>query len=144
MPLFYRIENEQGHGMYRSSTDLNCTRNMQGERNHPSPYDDKGLHLAIEGRRYVAVPKRLRQIGYDGIVPSMFNYGFADLDQLERWVYKTAWRRELKKMGFMINVYKCKKAAFAAGDTQAVCLIKEIKRGVPNRVLISTREMDAL
>lgn len=141
MPLFYRIENEQGHGMYRSDTYLNCTSNMQGMERHPSPYDDMGLAKNCKRRKYMPGATWCKWWRID---PTLFNYGFGNLDQLKNWVYKKEWRTELQKKGFKVSVYKCKKAAFAAGDTQAVCVIEEIKPGIPNRVLVDTIEMDAL
>lgn len=92
--LIWRIENENGGGMYRGGCEGFATvaAGVGGwvTDRHPNPLWDEAL-------------------GFDDIDPDerdRYKFGFATLGQMRQWVYKAAWRRGLDEIGFSLNCYR--------------------------------------
>lgn len=92
--LIWRIENENGGGMYRSGhNDFGTIAAEVGDwasDRHPSPIWDDAL-------------------GWGDICPyerDLWKFGFASLSQMRQWVYKAKWRRSLDEIGFSLVCYR--------------------------------------
>lgn len=100
----YRVEDDQGTGMYRTSIalrEMNCS-----DKRHPSPWDDMKLSEPWENM--------------DLYERSKMFFGFSSLDQLKFWIYLEEWRKLLKKEGYFISVYECEPDDAIIGETQAI------------------------
>lgn len=90
--LIWRIEDENGEGMYRSSSrnvgEVDDTESWSSAR-HPCPNFDDGL-----GWSDIDCDER-----------DLWKFGFATLSQMRQWVYRAKWRRGLDEIGFSLVCY---------------------------------------
>lgn len=92
--LIWRIEDENGGGMYRGGCEGFATvaadvSDWATDR-HPSPLWDEALgffDIDRDEREY-------------------WKFGFATLSQMRQWVYKAAWRRGLDDLGYSLVCYR--------------------------------------
>lgn len=104
-----RVETDVKLGMYGQS-DLDCIWDMQSPSNHPLPNEDAALSSVWNDFRVKGIHRE-------------WSFGFSDLKQLRNWIYRSEWRDELARTGFMISVYDAKD--YHLGDTQCIFKLKE-------------------
>lgn len=103
--FIWRIENEDGEGIYRGSTGLfniDEGSTMTSAR-HPCPIYDNGLGWT----------------DIDSSERELWKFGFATLAQMRQWVYKSKWRIGLDQLGFSLVRYRvpdefCRRSNFQA------------------------------
>ena len=100
MALIYRVEGEQGVGLYRCG--LRCGQVMQYKR-HPTPSEDAELSTWWGANR---------------LIRDQYIFGYSTLEQLKSWIYAKKWRMEIKKAGLVCSVYETNDCI--VGATQAV------------------------
>lgn len=102
---FWRVENEEGVGMYRLPDCYMAEVMPAWDERHPMPYDD-----AVLAPYWVDLSsdERARHL-----------FAFTSPAQLKFWVYKPEVRGLLDRAGARVSVYE---ASGVYGDTQAVFL----------------------
>lgn len=90
--LIWRIEDENGEGMYRGSRTIEEVDDMTSwsSSRHPCPHFDDGL-----GWNDIDCDER-----------DAWKFGFATLGQMRQWVYKAKWRKGLDEIGFSLVCYR--------------------------------------
>ena len=103
----FRVEVDDGRGLYSHSAGAHEFIDLyQMNSRHPAPTDDE----------------KLRQFYKDhiswttGDSTEQYYFGFANMEQLRRWVYTSL--QELKDIGFAISIYQTDD--YCVGDTQMV------------------------
>lgn len=101
--LIYRVEQENGRGMYVDNKDDTYSSEMTEAMRHPIPSEDAALRDA-----------------WNALSLSQFKYcfGFSSLEQLKSWIYRSDWRAAINADGFKVAAYET--TDFLVGDTQAV------------------------
>jgi hypothetical protein len=109
MKTIYRIELENGDGMYRSRCGLNAFDVMPiGNIKHPMPHDDS----LLEKQREIK--------GVDSDKLTSYRFGFSSKGQLRSWIYNDRWLVDLHKIGYVISEYVCSDYDVLVGHTQAI------------------------
>lgn len=106
----YRIEDEEGVGMYWSKKITAYTDDDYpvpiDEGKHPPPYRDSlintqwSLMTLLEQKEYI--------------------FGFSSLGQLRNWIYNNDWLMNLHAKGFVISVFEIDEEDVIKGYTQAL------------------------
>lgn len=104
MIRIYRVENVDGKGMY-CGTEAGVQMNGDSSR-HPLPREDAKIGCEWRERLSGEIDEQI--------------FGFASLEQLRFWIYKTKWRKSLKSEGFRVSVYEVPVEHALVGDTQAI------------------------
>ena len=103
--LVYRIEDEDGKGMYHSSKAISMEVD---ERKHKEPCSDSLLAPV-----WLSLSTGSRET---------FVFGFASIEQLRNWVYDDDWLYKLHETGFILSVYDVPDKDVIAGHTQVMFL----------------------
>jgi hypothetical protein len=108
MVLVLRVENEDGIGMYTAPYEFYdepmYVWEMGNPETHPSPPEDEGL-----------LPRWINLTSYRD-----WFFGFYDKTQLDNWIYKDTWKKELAKIGCKISTYEVAEDDFIRGHRQCV------------------------
>ena len=110
--LVYRIENDEGDGMYCcADIDLSFTEVMA---NYPDPDPDRRIMQSefyeLYGIEYGDV-HILPEADFPGFWEKNgtqfwdYYFGFPSTDALKLWIYREEWRKALHDNGFFIAVY---------------------------------------
>jgi hypothetical protein len=104
--VIYRVENTAGYGIYSQTAQFDCEEyrlsGQWGNMRHPLPNEDHALKdtwASLEDSHE-------------------YLFGFSSLEQFRSWISTTAWRSELHKNDYRINLYLCNDSY--VGDTQAI------------------------
>ena len=100
----YRIELEDGTGVYRSSKGNlwnKITDSMVDFSCHPRPQEDPVLN-------------------YDELFDVKFSFGFSSIEQYKNWFFNPYWRKELSKYGVFLSLYEVDKEHFRNGQKQII------------------------
>ena len=120
--LIWRIEDENGGGMYRGSGDgfarVAAECGDWASDRHPSPLRD-----AVLGFCDIDPDERDR-----------WKFGFATLGQMRQWVYKAKWRKGLDELGYQLNCYRVPDGFANRSNFQAIF-------HEDHAVLVETREV---
>ena len=115
----YRVENSLGRGMYRGNSRDYLLDAMYDPVLHPTPSNDSRLMRALHEAGLVVQGK----YGWNHVRWAPFNFGFSSPDQLRRWLFNDAVKKDLQAIGFSVSVYEG--GTEYHGDTQAVFIRNE-------------------
>lgn len=119
MAIIYRVERENGGGMYYTNSD-DITFEMQDSMRHPPPHKDAKLKKAWG-----------KLCDGDWSYKSSWSFGFSTIEQLKNWIYQTEWREILTNLEYYVVSYNAKEYHF--GDTQAI-----FRKETANRLEVKT------
>ena len=109
MKIIYRIETEAGLGMYASGACF-----MRELHIHVTPRHDwklwEALQVYADSNEDEDVEDALQE----------FRFGFSDLVQLRKWVYRDDWIGRMNEMGLVLVEYECEDWDVLEGYYQAV------------------------
>lgn len=116
MPLFFRLETNEGRGVYTCERDDVSEvlsdwlgHDDTGDRaRHPTPHDDSAL--VVSARAQDVTPGELKWNG-------QWRFGFISIAQLRAWFYNDNVLRQLGEVGIQLSVYA--PDIILAGSTQA-------------------------
>jgi hypothetical protein len=118
--LIYRIEDEDGGGVYRGdNSDMNPMGGSVSDR-HPLPADDSLLQESLRFRMRRDLAKEYQWKHWTSFLEDDFIFGFSSIDQMRNWVYQDVWLRKLDKGGFFLSEFNVPKHHVCVGNTQAV------------------------
>lgn len=129
MKQFYRLENDEGKGIYRDGSEVSvmAARFSQGKNTrHPGPGDDSKLVEACEGTdmfkeyeyTFFSVPDSKYFSAPDYI------FGFENVAQFRAWFYDDKLLKFAGKNGIKLNLYESNDCF--AGNTQMVANKKSL------------------
>lgn len=130
MAKVYRIENELGHGMYRTNFQVPCMDEMQPyvndkhEGRFPPPSDDEKLWEAAKAKDLVT-EGFFRGLNASG---EKYRFGFRSIRQLKSWVFKKKWRKMLAESDLQLATYEASEVLF--GNCQVMFMRDWSKRVV--------------
>ncbi len=104
--LCYRIEYENGEGIYRRSCGIMPNDQEGGPLNHPNPDEDHLLKDVWLDLRY----KTNQAFCY--------YFGFSSIEQLRRWFFDQTYLQTIHDRGVRIAIYQTDDYHF--GDTQMI------------------------
>lgn len=120
--VVYRVERENGDGMYRLSDD-----------DYESPFNDIFYEwLTVSSERvseYFDVYSRAHITPQDDpILSSLFcgpmgryyHFAFSSRDQLNAWICQQEWKAALRSKGYSVSLYSVDEGAYIIGESQAV------------------------
>lgn len=113
MPQVYRLEMENGRGVYQSS--VNGSRpafngiytDYATGSNHPPPWRDRGMSRFWDSLEITGQSLR-------------WFFGFTSLEQLQAWFYRADDRTRMADNGVVMRVYEVPEKSFVAGQYQAI------------------------
>jgi len=119
--LIFRIEDQDGGGIYRGDkSHLNPISSFSSTR-HPMPVDDSKL---VEGVNRIRNDGRVNSWISDVIESEGYIFGFGNTEQLRNWTYKDSWLWQLNENGFRLAVFEFDDYQdgrdFILGHTQAI------------------------
>ena len=112
MTAFFRVQNENGTGMYSSITAEEHLYEL--DTKHPSTNLDTKLIEALGIDSFWDYPNCER-----------FRFGFTSIEQTLHWIYQREWLASLKEEGFALYEYDC---PIFAGNTPAVADVSTMGR----------------
>lgn len=121
--LFFRIQNEQGTGMYSSNTAYSMW-DIDGR--HPSPTRDSLLQQNF---------RNMTGRDWQWSTVEDFRFGFASLAQFRFWVHNDEWLKSLSVEGFELYVFNCPEVI--VGSSRAIAkkeylvnpvMVKDLRR----------------
>lgn len=86
MQTVFRIQHLNGLGLYSTCRRTKTHEQLFDMDRHPVPYNDG-----------------LRDF------PEHWKFGFSSQEQMERWIFKKEWRKNLDAMGFRLHIFKATK-----------------------------------
>lgn len=109
MQYVYRLETEDGLGVYNSGTVMRVQNELGldlyfNKSVHPNPYNDPGLSYAWE-----------RMPEHDD-----WFFGFTDPEQMQQWFYSAEIRNALARRGVVMRKYEVDDKYFMASEHQAI------------------------
>lgn len=108
--VIYRIETECGRGMYRGMGDYSIWSDEFDNR-HPLPYEDPELRKLYENA----------ELDGDVFEIDKYHFGFASIEQLQKWVHADDWLRYMCDRGLVLSEYHLNdKDTYHIGVTQAI------------------------
>lgn len=121
--LLYRLETQEGEGVYSSDAFGQVTGSSLANNRHPMPYEDYKLQESIS-------KKKTR-----GYKEDDFYFAFRSKSQCKRWVYKKEWRDGLTKLGVTLNVYEVPINHAMLGNNQ--CTFNRSKAKLVNKIYLT-------
>lgn len=122
MVLIYRVESDDGTGMYIGQGGL-TPMPMEFSEHHPAPDEDSKLVNQIN---YIVRKEQGDVEEAEMVSPWTFIskrgyfFGFDSQDQMRRWIYQDEWMKDLDDVGLHLTVYEVDPEDTVAGYTQAI------------------------
>lgn len=116
--LVYRIEDQEGGGLYRGDNSGSNPLRYDEDR-HPVPQNDS--LLTYNGQEKMLrddVPEFYTFSGW--FENEGFIFGFANTDQLRSWIYNDEWLVKMERRGFRLAVFDIENEHVIVGNTQAI------------------------
>lgn len=116
----WRLEDEEGRGLYAG-----ILSSFFGPSYFTMAVEDCGGISDEEDQKMCALhtaPFEDVGLGWDELGRTQLDYifGFKNLAQFRRWIYREDWRRKLGEYGIRLNHYECDPDYCRCGQSQAI------------------------